>query len=158
VRHRGRGLVGLAVLAAIALMLSACGLRIPADPDGTLAHIRDGTLQAGASVDGALVERDGDTLSGGAVTLVEEFAAELGADVEWTVGSEESLVHGLDTGALQLVVGGMTTDSPWAEQAGMTRGYPGIPGADGRDIVMLVPPGENALLVELEAFLDDEVG
>lgn len=39
----------------------------------------------------------------------------------------------------------------------MTRGYPGIEGAGGRELVMLVPLGENAFLSALETYLDGEV-
>lgn len=157
-RRRPRRSAITAALTICAVMLGGCGLQVPADPNGSLAHIRAGTLQAGASVDPGLVERDGTELTGGAVDLVEQFAAEQGAEVEWTVASEESLVRGLEDGELQIVVGGMTADSPWADRVGTTRGYPGIPGADGRDIIMLVPMGENGLLAALETFLDAEVG
>jgi len=40
----------------------------------------------------------------------------------------------------------------------VSRGYTQIQGANGREIVMLVPLGENAFLTKLETFLDEEVG
>jgi len=148
----------LVVLASACFVFTGCGVQMPADPDGTFTLMQDGTLRAGASIDGDLVRDDGGVLTGGAVSLVEKFAIEHGADLEWTIGSEESLVGALEAGNLQIVVGGMSSASPWSERAGVTRPYDVIPGADGRDIVMLVPLGENRLLFELESFLDQEVG
>jgi len=64
----------------------------------------------------------------------------------------------LEEGDLDLVVGGLTDQTPWADRVGVTRGYTDIEGADDRAIVMFVPLGENAFLSELEGFLDAEVG
>lgn len=112
----------------------------------------------GTSPDGDLVDVDGGDLSGPVVDLVDGFAARVHADTRWTVASEETLVTMLEAGDLDLVAGGITADTPWIDKAGVTRGYRGIDGADGREIVMLVPLGENAFLSALERFLDEEVG
>lgn len=140
--------------------LAGCGLTIPADPDGTLQSVSGGELRVGYSPDpGLIVEStDGDDPTGSIPDLVDDFADSIDADVEWTEGSEESLVGMLERGDLDLIAGGMTADTPWIDKAGVTRGYPGIDGADGREIVLLVPLGENAFLTELERFLDEEVG
>ncbi|MGV9768061.1 hypothetical protein ACWDR7_01020 [Microbacterium sp. NPDC003461] len=156
--RRRRPWLRVAALLAAALSLPACGLSIPADPDGTLDRVSGGTLRAGASADPGLVEVRGGEPEGPLVDLVEEFADRIDADAEWTVASEESLVTGLEEGRLDLAVGGFTDATPWSDRGGLTRGYPGIPGADGRPIAVLVPLGENAMLAELEAFLDEEVG
>ncbi|HET8928313.1 MAG TPA: hypothetical protein VFN24_10880, partial [Microbacterium sp.] len=103
-------------------------------------------------------EIDGSDVSGPLPTLVTEFAREQGAEVEWTVGSEESLVVGLEEGRLDIAIGGMTADTPWTERVGVTRGYTDVPGAVGREVVLLLPMGENRLLSELETFLDGQVG
>jgi ABC-type amino acid transport substrate-binding protein len=140
------------------LVLGGCGLPVPSDPDGSLDAIRGGTLRAGASLESGLLAATGGGVSGPLADLVEGFAERNGAAVEWTVGSEESLVTGLEEGRLHVAVGGMTTKSPWAPRAGMTRGYRQIRGADGREIVLLVPLGENRLLSALETYLDQELG
>lgn len=157
----GRRFAAVAALAAAfsvafsALALSACAA-IPRDPDGTLDRAVGGTLRAGASLSEGLVTDAGGEISGPLADLVEDFAATIDAEVDWTRGSEEDLVDALETGELDLAVGGMTSDSPWIDRVGLTRGYPGIPGAQGRQIVLFVPLGENALLSALEAFLDEE--
>jgi ABC-type amino acid transport substrate-binding protein len=149
--------VGGVVLAAV--LLTGCGMQIPSDPDGTLDRATGHVLRVGASPDGALVhETSAGAVAGTEAELVEEFAASIDASVEWSIGSEETLVTKLEDGDLDLVIGGMTDATPWIVKAGITRGYPGIDGADGRPLVWLVPLGENRLLSTIETFLDEKVG
>ncbi|OCG73477.1 transporter substrate-binding domain-containing protein [Microbacterium sediminis] len=145
-------------LLATALLATGCGVQVPTDPDGTLDRITGGELRVGATAEPGLVEVTDGEPTGPLVDLVEDFAETIDAEPEWSVASEETLVTELEEGRLDLAVGGFTDQSPWVDRAGVTRGYPGIPGADGRSLVMLVPLGENAMLAELEAFLDEEVG
>ncbi|WP_258130971.1 hypothetical protein [Microbacterium sp. MYb66] len=159
--QRRRRVVRLATsLAGLTLIgaLSGCGLTIPADPDGTLDTVTGGELRVGTSPDGALVEVRGDEPTGSIVELVDRFAESIHAEPDWTVASEETLVAMLEAGDLDLIAGGITPDTPWIDKAGVTRGYRGIDGADGRELVMLVPLGENAFLSRLETFLDAEAG
>lgn len=139
-------------------LLSGCGLTVPADPEGTLDRVSGGVLRVGTSPDGDLVDVSGGEPSGTVVDLVDGFADGIDAETEWTVATEETLVSLLEAGDLDLVAGGMTAQTPWIDKAGVTRGYPGIPGSDGRELVMLVPLGENAFLSALEDYLDREVG
>lgn len=149
----------VASAAIITVVATGCGVSIPADPDGTLDGLRGGTLRAGASIGEPLVQElpDGSP-AGPLVDLVDDFAVQEDAAVEWTIGSEETLVTMLEEGTLDIVVGGMTDQTPWSDRAAITRGYPEIEDTGGRSIVMLVPLGENELLSTLEAFLDRRVG
>lgn len=142
----------------VAVTLSGCGMSVPTDPDGTLDRVTGGELRVGTSPDGTLVEVEEGEPRGPVVDLVDDFAARIDADVTWTVATEETLVGMLKEGDLDLVAGGLTPDTPWIDKAGVTRGYPGIEGAGDRELVMLVPLGENAFLSALEATLDEEVG
>nr|WP_091227299.1 hypothetical protein [Microbacterium sp. 3J1] len=137
--------------------LAGCGLSVPADPEGTLQSVTGGELRVGVSPDPGLVSRD-DPPTGSIPDLVTGFADSLDAEVDWTIGSEETLVGMLERGDLDLVAGGMTDQTPWLDKAGVSRGYPGIDGAGDRTLVMLVPLGENAFLSALERYLDEEVG
>jgi ABC-type amino acid transport substrate-binding protein len=154
-RRIGRAAAGLLVLA-----LSGCGLTMPSDPDGTLDSVRDGVLRVGISENGELTTIDDNDFSGSEVEAVEGFAEQLGAEIDWTVGSEERLVRGLERGSLDLVIAGLTDQTPWMDMAGMTRPYAEVDGADGvtHKLVMLVPLGENAFLTELETFLAEFTG
>ncbi|WP_231579291.1 hypothetical protein [Microbacterium oxydans] len=142
----------------LAISLSACGVAVPADPDGTLSTVSGGELRVGTAPDGDLVRVDGGKPTGSIVDLVDGFASSIDAETDWTVASEETLVSMLENGELDLIAGGITSDTPWVDKAGVSRGFTDIEGADGREIVMLVPLGENAFLAKLETFLDEEVG
>jgi len=136
------------------LALAACNVQIPADPNGTLDEVTNGTLRVGASVEPGLIRESGDELSGPLYRIIEEFSASLRAQTSWTVAGEETLVTMLEDGTIDIAVGGFTGATAWMDRAAVTRAYHGLPGMEGREIVMLVPAGENALLGSLEAFLD----
>lgn len=135
------------VLALTAVLSSAgCGLAIPNDPDGTLRDVTGGTLRVGV-----------DTNSGvePLIEVVEGFADQLDAEIEWHEHGEEHLVAMLEGDDIDLAVGGFTDQTPWSSRAGMTRPIVGIPALDD-PTVLLVQLGENAFLTELEAYLDAE--
>ncbi len=144
-------------LAAVCAALAGCGIQIPADPDGTLDRVTGGVLRVGASANGDLVQIDDGEVSGSEAELVEAFADHLDARIDWTEGSEEALVRGLERGDLDLVIGGITDETPWTDRAGMSRPYAEVRDSEGttRKLVMLVPMGENAFLTELETFLTE---
>lgn len=149
---------GVLVAVAMTAALAGCGVSVPADPDGTLQTVSGGELRVGVSADENLADVSADTPSGPIIDLVDTFADSLDAEVEWTIGSEETLVTMVEEGDLDLVVGGLTDQTPWIDRVGVTRGYREVDGAEDRAIVMFVPLGENAFLTELEGFLDQEVG
>lgn len=147
----------LTLVGAVTLALTACGISIPTDPEGSLDRVDGGVLRVGASPSDGLVDVDGDTVEGPLPDLMQKFAATRDASVEWTVGSEEDLVDALESGALDLAIGGMTDATPWTEKVSVTRAYDDLPGASGRSVVLLLPMGENALQSAVETFLDGEV-
>ena len=138
------------------LLLAGCGATIPTDPDGTLDRASGGTLRVGATENGTWVDvREGADPVGTEPALVRSFASTLGAEVEWSTGSEEALVGDLEEGDLDLVIGGLTAETPWSEKAGTSRPYTTSTDERGATVehVMLVPRGENRFLIELDAFL-----
>jgi len=153
----GRRITG-PLAASLALLLAGCGIQIPADPDGTLDHVRGGTLRAGVSPNGEWVRVEEGGVAGTDVERLRTFAASLDADVEFTVGSEEALVRTLKDGDLDVVAAGITDTTPWTTDAGVTRPYAEatLPDGSNASIVMLVPLGENAFLSRLETFLVEE--
>ena len=146
------------VLLLLGGLLSACQLEIPADPDGTLHRVKsEGVLRAGASPRPGWVSVTGQRPSGREPELIEEFAASLGATVEWTTGGEEYLVALLEDGDLDVAVGGITDSSPWAAKVGLTRPYTETTERGQTEAhVMMTRLGENAMQSELEAWLDGQ--
>ena len=153
-----------AASAAGALALAGCGLTIPTDPDGTLDGVLErGTLRAGASPREPWVDvpaGDEAEPAGTEVELVEAFAEHLGVEVEWEVAGESELVERLKRLELDIVAGGLTADSPYADAVALTRPYEQSTDAEGamKKHVLAVPVGENEMLSTLERFLDGREG
>ncbi|NCT89370.1 transporter substrate-binding domain-containing protein [Cellulomonas sp. APG4] len=165
---QGRGGAQALVGLAAALVLAGCGATIPSDPEGTLDRVTGGTLAVGVSLDEPWVVLEPGPTSddvrpagiglqpaGIEVELVEELATRLDAEVEWTVGGEGSLIASLEEGDLDLVVGGLTSTSPWSQKAALTAAFATVRGPRGEDElhVWAAPMGENAFLVEVDRFL-----
>ncbi|WP_129656971.1 transporter substrate-binding domain-containing protein [Rothia halotolerans] len=145
----------LAVVSALAV-LAGCGTTIPADPDGTLDRVTGGTLRVGVSHQPPWTDITGDgEPSGTEAGLVRDFADSLDAEVEWETGGEEHLIHLLEEEELDVVIGGLTKDSPWERQVALTTSYREATGPAGETSqhVMAVPMGENAFMTALERFL-----
>ncbi len=115
------GHVVLVAAALTAVLVAGCG--IPRDPESTLDRVRDGVLRAGITASEPWTTLEGGRPGGVEVELVERFAAELGARVEWVDGSEADLIGALELRELDLVVGGLTADTPWQAKAAITRSY-----------------------------------
>jgi polar amino acid transport system substrate-binding protein len=94
--------------------------------------------------------------AGSEVDLVEGFARRIDAEIEWTAAGEEAVMTALQNGDLDLVAGGLTSQSPWTTHGALTRHYAETTGPDGKPakLVMAVPLGENQMLTELERYLD----
>jgi polar amino acid transport system substrate-binding protein len=106
------------------LLAAGCGLTIPADPEKTLERVTGSTMRVGVSPHSPWTDISGaGEPSGTEVDLVREFAGTLPAQVEWVVGGEQSLIAALERGELQLVIGGLTSETPWTEKAAITKPY-----------------------------------
>lgn len=145
-----------AMIALLLLGLSGCGVSIPADPNDTLARITDGVLRVGVSHQPPWTDiSDADAPAGIEVDLVEEFATTRSATIEWEAGGEEQLMTMLREGQLDMVIGGLTTSSPWTTHGALTTSYTEATGPDGKTAkhVMAVSMGENDFMTSLERFL-----
>jgi polar amino acid transport system substrate-binding protein len=111
----------LVAVVLAALLLAGCG--IPRDPESTLDRVRGGTLRVGITESEPWTRLEAGQPGGVEVELVRRFAAELGAGVEWVDGSEADLVAALEVRELDLVIGGLTADTPWQRKAAITRSY-----------------------------------
>ncbi|CAA9308144.1 MAG: hypothetical protein AVDCRST_MAG61-1519 [uncultured Friedmanniella sp.] len=145
------------LLGAMSLVLGGCGT-FPADPDGTLDRVQGGVLRVGVSPSPPWTVVGAGDPAGIEPDLVRRFADGLQAQVTWQVGGEEMLIGELEHHRLDLVVGGLTEDSPWTDKAAITKPYTEGPDPAGKPVgrVMAAPMGENAFLLRLEKFLLEE--
>jgi polar amino acid transport system substrate-binding protein len=140
-----------ALLAVVAL--SAC--QFPRDTDGTLDRVRGGVLRVGVIEHEPWVSTGEGRPTGVEVALIDGFAREIGAEVEFTTGAEEQLIGALHEGGLDLVAGGMTKRSPWKKEASPTRPFAtsrlvlGMPEGAAEPEAVVVERGSEAVgLVE----------
>ena len=128
----------------------ACDL--PRDPEGTLEQARGRTLRVGAVEAPPFVGRSGDEATGPEAELVHAFAESIGAEVEWRWAPLDEHMRALEAFELDVVVAGLTKQSPWASRVGFTR-----PWRQEGDVqrVLAVAPGENATLVALERVIEE---
>ena len=122
----------LALVVAV-LATAACGL--PNDPESTLDRVTGGTMRVGVTENPPWVVLCDGGPSGVEVEIVELFARELGAEIEWHEGSAEDLAAALGMRELDLLAGGIVSTSGLAGHAGLTHPYLTT------QVVVAVPPG-----------------
>jgi polar amino acid transport system substrate-binding protein len=111
----------LVVLVVSACMAGCSGL--PRDQVGTLGRVQGGRLRVGLVEHPPFVMRAGDQPAGAEVELVKQFAATLGATPEWHWGGEQEHMEALEHFELDVVVGGITDQTPWSKYVGLTGPY-----------------------------------
>jgi polar amino acid transport system substrate-binding protein len=151
-----RLVLALLSITFVCLLAAGCGLTIPADPEKTLERVTGSTMRVGVSPNPPWTDiSEAGEPSGSEVDLVREFAGTLQAQVEWVVGGEQPLIAALERGELELVIGGLTSDTPWTEKAAITKPYAETRDPEGKrkKLVMAAPMGENEFLLTLEKFL-----
>jgi polar amino acid transport system substrate-binding protein len=129
--------------------LAACGF--PRDTDHTLEHVRGGIMRVGVVDHAPWAHASESGVSGVEPALVADLAHQLGARPEWRRGAESELLQSLHERELDIVVGGLTADSPWKSEVALTRPYEG---GDDAKHVLAVAPGENAWLMRVEEYLE----
>ena len=106
----------------LAVTLTACGL--PADPQNTLAEARGNELHVGVAHDPPWAVVEGDEVIGGVeVRLLRRFADTIDADPVFHVDDLDDLAAALEQFELDVLVGGMTTDSAWGSRLAFTPVY-----------------------------------
>lgn len=158
--RRGKTGSYLAGLLCASLLLGGCGA-YPKDAAGTYERAAGGTLVVGVSPHEpwTSVEPVTGKVGGSEADLIQGFAEEMGAQVDYRVGAESQLAEWLDDGDIDVAIGGFQSDSPWTDKIAFTRPYETVDTPDdSRKMVMGVRRGENRMLVELERYLGEETG
>lgn len=123
------------VLTACVLFGTGCGL--PRDPEMTLAHASGGTLTVGVAENEPWVVLGDDGPSGVEVELVERFAEEIDAEIEWVEGQVEELAAAVHVREIDLLIAGLTSRSKISSEAALTHPYLTT------QVVVATPPGTN---------------
>jgi ABC-type amino acid transport substrate-binding protein len=135
------------------LLLVACGL--PRDPGQTSERIAwTHVLRVGVTDNAPWVATAAEP-TGIEPDLVRQFAARIGAKVQWTSGSETGLAQALKHHELDLAIGGFDAKTPWKSIAGISR--PFAETKDKKSHVFLTVPGENGFILTLDTFLTEHL-
>lgn len=143
------------------LAIAGCTDVMPRDSQGTLERAEGGRLFVGAAESPPWTEIADDGGVGGLeADVIADYAGSIDATVEWTTGAMSVLARKMKNNELDLVIGGLTADTPWSDSISPTRPYQVIRAEDGskQKMVIGVRPGENALQVSLEQFLAKRTG
>ena len=112
----------LLTILALCASIAGCG-SLPRDPEGTLQRVRGGRLRVGLVEHPPWVVRTSGEPAGAEVELVRQFAEQIGATPEWFWGGEQQHMEALKRFELDLVIGGLTNDTPWSKEVGLTSPY-----------------------------------
>jgi ABC-type amino acid transport substrate-binding protein len=156
-----RGCVLVAVLLGGCDSIGSLGAltdSIPRDPGGTLRRIEDTqTLSVGVISEPPWSRcSTGEPARGLEARIVRRFAESLDAAPEWQCMSEAQAFAALEKQGLDLVIVGITADSPRSKKAGFTRPYYRAGKEAKTHHVMAAQRGENRFIVTLERFLETE--
>ncbi|GEO03748.1 ABC transporter substrate-binding protein [Adhaeribacter aerolatus] len=141
------------VLFLLGIWLFAGCENYPKDPDKTLEKVRHGTLVVGYAENPPWVIKTATEPGGIEAQLIKEFAAGLGARIQWQNDTEQDLFERLEKKELHLVIAGLTDKNAWKSKISFTKPYLQ---KEKDKHVMAVQKGENAFVLELEKFLKNQ--
>jgi|SRR5437588_11484801 len=143
---RGGAVATVAVVVTLSFSFSEAGAEYPRDPDKTLEHVRGGRIRVGVVDNGPWAMKQGEEAIGVEPELVRRLAHQLNATPEWHWGGEQAHMQQLERHELDLVIGGITKETPWKKRVGVTDSY-------FQNHIMVTAPGENGWIKHLDEFL-----
>lgn len=127
-----------------ALALAACD-RLPEDPDGTLDRVKaERRFRVGLIATGAEAGR------GPEKAFLAGIARATGARPMVKEGASEPLLLDLEDDRLDLVIGPLSSESPWVERVALLEPLGAVPGPHDVQITPIARNGENRWIVLLE--------
>ncbi len=113
------------LLLILAASFFAMNCDLPRDQRNTLKRVKSERLVRVGLIENEpwVVRGANGEPSGAEVELVRRFAAELGATPEWFWANEPDAMEALKNTELDLVVGGLTEETLWANEVGLTASY-----------------------------------
>ena len=144
----------LALVCLSAALLISCDA-IPRDSAGALNRVRGGELRVGVADNPPWVSFEGGRVAGLEPELIEAWAKELGARVNWKPDAEAELVEALHRREVDVLAAGFDSKTPYKPELGLTQPYVEVEDRYGskKKHVLAVTPGESALLFSLDQFL-----
>lgn len=136
------GLHSLLICAFI--LYTSCNL--PKDPESSWENAKKEGLRVGVVDNPPFTKISSDSFSGKEITLINNFAASKNLEVTYLKGNESHLIEKLEKYEIDLVVGGFDKKTTWSKKVGVSKPY-------DKEHVILVPKGENKLLVKLEEYI-----
>lgn len=122
------------------------GCSFPKDPEDSLQKAREHGLEVGIVHHPPFTMYENGKASGIEVEILEDFAQKEGLKINYTYGTETTLVKQLEEYRLHLIIGGFEKKTVWKDKAGLTTKY-------NDKNCMFIAKGENALLYRLESHL-----
>jgi polar amino acid transport system substrate-binding protein len=95
----------------------------PKDAEKTLDKVSNGTIRVGFTNAAPWVYPSASGAKGIEAGIVTSFAATLHAKVEWIEGTEEQLYTALRRNEIDILIGGITDETPWKQEIGLTKPY-----------------------------------
>lgn len=118
-------------------LVAPAACELPRDPETTLERVSGGTLRVGIASHDPWVVLEPDGPAGVEVEIVERFAEEIDAEIEWVEGEVEELAAAVHVRELDLLIAGLTRTSKISSEAALTHPYLTT------QVVVATPPGEN---------------
>ena len=107
----------------LGLSLSFSCTNLPRDPKQTLQQLQSRPIRVGLVEHPPWVIRNGAEPAGVEVDLIRNFASQLGTTADWHWGGEQEQLEALQHYQLDLVIGGLTDQTPWSKYVGLTSPY-----------------------------------
>jgi polar amino acid transport system substrate-binding protein len=98
-------------------------IHFPNDGEDTLKKVQNGTLRVGFTNAEPWISSTGTGAQGLEAGIINEFAASLHAKVSWIQGTEEQLYKALRRNEIDVLLAGITDQTPWKKEVGLTRPY-----------------------------------
>ncbi|MET1111594.1 MAG: hypothetical protein ABWX67_08735 [Allosphingosinicella sp.] len=128
-----------------ALALAGCD-RLPSDPDGTLDRVRaERRFRVGLiATGGAAADRRPEA------AFLARIARATGARPVVEQGASEPLLLDLEDGGLDLVIGPLSSESPWLERVALLPSLGAVAGPHEVEVTPIARNGENRWITLLE--------
>jgi polar amino acid transport system substrate-binding protein len=143
--------VVMMVVAGCTLLALNSDAEFPRDPERTLERLRGGRIRVGVVENGPWAVKQGENAVGVEAELVRRLARQLNATPEWHWGGEQAHMQSIEHHQLDLVIGGITKQTPWKKRVGVTDTY-------YQNHILVAPPGENGWIKLLDEFLAGQRG